>query len=97
MADQAGPDYNVSSTPKLTIPGFEGTPKYTAFYGALASGTSGGFVGEKAVPTASDIAAAKQKVTDTLTSDLQNSLTGSYTNNFKILPGATAIQITKWP
>jgi hypothetical protein len=95
VADQAGPAYNVSSTPKLTIPGFEGTPKYTAFYGALTSGTSGGFVGEKAVPTASDIATAKQKVTDTLTSDLQNSLTGSYTNNFKILPGATAIQITK--
>jgi hypothetical protein len=94
-ADQPGPDYNVSSTPKLTIPGFQGTPKYNAFYGAIASGTSGGFVGEKAVPTADDITSAKQKVTDTLTSDLQNGLAGSYTSNFKILGGATNIQITK--
>jgi hypothetical protein len=95
VADQAGPAYNVSSTPKLTIPGLEGTPKYAAFYGSLPSSTSGGFVGEKAVPTADDITTAKQKVTDILTSDLQDSLTGSYTNDFKILDGATNIQITK--
>jgi|GEM_PF-252120 hypothetical protein len=95
VADQAGVDYNVSSTQKLTIPGFEGTPKYAAFYGSITTSTSGGFVGEKAVPTASDIASAKQAITDTLTSELQGSLTGSYTNNFKILDGATNIQITK--
>ena len=95
VADQAGPGYNVSSTPKLTIPGFQGTPKYDAFYGALASSTSGGFIGEKAVPTANDITSAKQKVTDVLTSDLQGGLAGSYTSNFKILDGATNIQITK--
>jgi hypothetical protein len=95
VADQPGPDYNASSTPKLTIPGFEKTPKYNAFYGAIASGTSGGFIGEKAVPTANDITAAKQKVTNTLMSALQDGLTGSYTSNFKILPGATTTQITK--
>lgn len=95
IADQPGPDYNVSSTPKLTIPGFEGSPKYDAFYGSIGSSTSGGFIGEKAVPTATDIATAKQKVTNILTSDLQGGLTGSYTSNFKILDGATTIQITK--
>lgn len=95
VADQPGPDYNVSSTPKLTIPGFKGSPKYDAFYGSIASSTSGGFIGQKAVPTADDITSAKQKVADILASALQNSLTGSYTNNFKILDGATNIQITK--
>ncbi len=95
VADQPGPAYNVSSTPKLTIPGFKGTPRYDAFYGSIASSTSGGFIGTKAVPTASDIAAAKQKVTDILTSDLEDGITGSYTSNFKILDGATNIQITK--
>jgi len=95
VADQPGPNYNVSSTPKLTIPGFQGTPKYAAFYGAMASGTSGGFIGEKAVPTAGDITAAKQKVTDILTSDLQGGITGSYTSNFMILPGAQSVQIAK--
>jgi len=95
IADQAGPDYNVSSTPKLTIPGFSGTPKYNAFYGVLASSTSGGYIGEKAVPTAADIVAAKQAVTSSLMTALQGGLVGSYTNNFKILPGATTMQITK--
>lgn len=97
IADQAGSGYNVSSTPKLTIPGFEGTPKYNAFYGSLAGGTSGGFIGQKAVPTAADVTAAKQAMTSALTSSLDpgNVLTGTYTNNFKILNGATSIQITK--
>lgn len=93
VADQAGPDYNVSPVAKLTIPGFKGSPKYNAFYGSIASSTSGGFVGEKAVPTADDITAAKQKVTDLLTSELQGGLSGSYTNNFKILDGATNVAI----
>ncbi len=95
VADQVGPDYNVSSTPKLTIPGFAGTPKFNAFYGSITGATSGGFVGEKAVPTAADITAARQAVTSSLMSALQDGLTGSYTNNFKILDGATNIQITK--
>ncbi len=95
VADQPGPDYNVSSIPKLTIPGFEGGPKYDAFYGSIASSTSGGFVGEKAVPTATDITAAKQKATSTLIADLQSNLTGSYMSNFKVLDGATTVQITK--
>lgn len=95
VADQPGPAYNVSSTPKLAIPGFQGTSKYNAFYGAITSPTTGGFIGEKAVPTAGDITAAKQKITGILTSELQDSLTGSYTNNFKILDGASNIQVTK--
>ena len=95
VASSSGFNYNIGPTPKLTIPGFEGGPKYNAFYGSIASGTSGGFIGNKAVPTAGDIATAKQKVTDILTTDLQNGLAGSYTSNFKILDGATSVQITR--
>ena len=60
-ADQPGDAYNVGPVNKLTIPGFQGSPKYNAFYGQLASGTSGGFVGTKAVPTAADITSGKDK------------------------------------
>ncbi len=95
VADQAGPSYNVGAVDKLTIPGFQGSAKYTAFYGQLKSGTTGGFTGAKAVPTAADIASAKTKVTATLTSSLTSDLTTSYPNNFKILDGATNIQMTK--
>lgn len=95
IADQAGPAYNVGPVSKLTIPGFQGSPKYNAFYGQLKNGTSGGFTGNRAVPTASDIAAAKTKVAAALTANLQSNLTTAYPNNFKILDGATNVQVTK--
>ena len=95
VADQAGPDYNVGPVDKLTIPGFQGSPKYTAFYGQLKSGATGGFVGNRAVPTAADITAAKAKISDALKANLASAITTSYPNNFKILDGATSVQVTK--
>lgn len=95
VADKAGADYNTGPVDRLTIPGFQGTPKYDGFYGTLAQGTSGGFVGKKAVPTADDIAAAEKKVTDVLQSTLTNPLLNNQPVNFKILDGASDIRITK--
>ena len=95
VADQAGPAYNVGAVDKLAIPGFQGSAKYTAFYGQLKNGASGGFTGTKAVPTAADIAGAKTKVTAALQANLASDLTTSYPNNFKILDGATNVQVTK--
>jgi hypothetical protein len=95
VADAAGPDYNVGPVAKLTVPGFANTPKSAGFYGAIASSTTGGFIGQKAVPTADDIAAAKVKMTSLLQSDLQSSLAGTYPNNFVILSGASTTQVTK--
>ncbi len=94
-ADQPGTGYNVGPVAKLTIPGFQGSPKYDGFSGALKSGTSGGFTGTKTVPTAADIANAKTKVTAALQANLTSDITTSYPNNFKILDGATNVQITK--
>jgi hypothetical protein len=95
-ADQSGPSYNIGPVAKLTIPGFQKDPtKYTGFYGTIASPTTGGFVGTKSVPTTADIANAKTKTTAILQSDLQDGLTASYPGNFKILDGATDIQVTK--
>lgn len=95
VADQSGTNYNVGPVAKLTIPGFQGTPKYDAFYGALASGTTGGFTGTRAVPTATDITNAKTKTTAALQANLTSDITTSYPNNFKILDGATNVQVTK--
>jgi hypothetical protein len=96
VADQAGTAYNEAPVAKLTIPGFQGSPKYNGFYGELAGGTSGGFTGTRPVPTAADITSAEAKVTATLQADLSSNLTTSYPNNFKILPGATNISTTKF-
>jgi hypothetical protein len=95
VADQPGAAYNIGPVAKLTIPGFQGTPEYTGFYGALLGQTSGGFVGTSSVVTATDIANAKASTTAILESDLQNDLATSYQNNFKILDGATSVQINK--
>ncbi len=94
VADQPGADYNVGPVDKLTIPGFQGSPKYDAFYGQLKNGTSGGFVGAKAVPTAADIASAKTKVTSLLQASLANNPTTNYPS-IKIPDGATNIIVTK--
>lgn len=95
VADQPGPAYNVGAVDKLTIPGFQGSPKYNAFYGQLKNGASGGFVGTKAVPTTANITDAKAKVTAALQAALLSNLTTSYPSNLKILDGASSVQVTK--
>lgn len=95
VADQAGPDYNVGPVAKLTIPGFAGKPQESGFYGSITGSTTGGFIGQRATPTAADITSAKASTTALLLSSLQGGFSGSYPNNFKILDGATQIQVTK--
>ncbi len=94
-ADQAGPSYNVGPVAKLLIPGFQGGPKYDAFYGSIASGTAGGFVGTKAVATPQDIANAQASTTALLQGALANTASMSIPSNFKILDGATAVRVGK--
>lgn len=59
IADKAGTESNVGPTDKWSIPGFKGTAKYDAFYGASDKAMTGGLVGNTKVPTASDISKAK--------------------------------------
>lgn len=96
VADQPGPSYNVGPIPHLTVPGFQNDPgRYAGFYGAIASSTSGGFIGTKAVPTVADIKAAEASTTAILQSGLASGFTTNYPNNFKILDGATTYQVAK--
>lgn len=94
-ADQAGENYNIGPTDKLSVLGFKGTPKYDAFYGSLPEGTSGGFVGEKAVPSESDIASAKQKVSDLLKASFDSVVFQGIPSEFKVIDGASNFEITK--
>jgi len=95
IADKAGPDYNVGPVPKLTIMGFKDTPRYDGFYGELKDGTKGGFVGEKAVPTADDIKKAKDKTTDILKAVLESNFLNSYPSDYKILDEAKNLSVIK--
>lgn len=95
VADQPGPSYNIGPVSKLTIPGFDSDPgREAGFYGVITASTTGGFIGQRAVPTAGDIAAAKASTTAALTAALQNGFSGTYPNNFEILNGAATTTIT---
>ncbi len=96
VADQGGPAYNVGPVAKLLIPGFQNSAaKYAGFYGQIKGQTTGGSATGRPVPTTADIAAAKASTTAILQADLLGGLAASYPNNFKILDGATDVQITK--
>jgi hypothetical protein len=95
VADQAGPDYNVGPVAKLTIPGFDKDSALEAgFYGAVTASTTGGFIGQRATPTAADIANAKASTTAILAAALQSGFSGTYPNNFEIPDGAATTTIT---
>ncbi len=58
IADEAGSAYNISAS-SFVIPGFEGSPKFSAFSAKSSSGMMGGGAGEGYVVTADDIESAK--------------------------------------
>ncbi|MBI5220236.1 MAG: hypothetical protein HY978_00160 [Candidatus Liptonbacteria bacterium] len=93
-ADQPGAEYNRNAQEKLTIPGFRGTPKFQGFYGEILE-TSGGFVGQKKVPTDQDVAAAKDKTVEILKKSLVTSLTYAKPQGFLVPEGAATTTVTK--
>ena len=95
VAEKAGEEYNVGPVKLFQIPGFKGTPKYAAFYGESKGSMTGGFVGEIAYPTTSDIAAAKKKMKETLESSLKTELYSKISSDFKIVEGSSAFSTIK--
>ena len=94
-ADKAGPAYNIGPLERLSIPGLKGSPKYNGFYGAMPETAKGGFMGEKSVPTDSDIALAKQKTSEILIRVLKDSLLVSQLDGFTVLEGASKTRVGK--
>ncbi len=94
VADKPGPDYNIGPVKLFTIPGFvKGTPKYQAFYGESTGNMSGGFVGEMAYPTDSDIKKAKENAGTSLRDSLKVLLITQIPKEFKIVDGATSYSV----
>jgi hypothetical protein len=58
-ADQSGADYNRADPTTFTIPGFQGTARYTAFSAKSQGAISGGFVGSEPAVAPSDLATAQ--------------------------------------
>lgn len=93
--DQPGPDFNTGPIERLSIPGFKGTAKYDGFYGTLQEGTKDGFIGERAVPTDEDIAAARTRTIEILRSSLQSNILSRRPTDFKILDDAMTVEVVR--
>ena len=95
IADIAGEAHNIGPVARLRIPGFEGTPRYAGFYGEFKTGASGGFVGERRVPTANDISQAKEEVTIKVKVAIKSSITMTIPPELKIIENAITYTITR--
>jgi hypothetical protein len=94
-AEKAGADYNIPPTSKFRIPGFQGKPKYNAFYGISSDPMTGGIVGDIKVPTKDDISKAEVDIKNTLESNLRGQTSIKVPDDVKVFPKAYSFQVTK--
>lgn len=93
-ADKAGEAYNIGPVPRFRIPGFQGTPKYDGFYGESVEPMTGGFVGERRVPTDDDIAKARADTLAALKDGVEAALRLSLPDDITALDGAYRFAVT---
>jgi len=87
VAAETGPEYNIGPS-TFSIPGFAGTPKYTAFYGKSSTAMTGGFRGEASQATQEDLGGAKQTLTDKLFQEGNTALINKIPSGFVLLKDA---------
>lgn len=95
IADQAGKEYNLEKQVNLRIPGFEGTPKYEAFYATAGNGFTGGFKGEARVMSKDDLKRGQEEATRLIYEELKNEVVHKIPQGFRTLDGLREIQIIK--
>ncbi len=93
VADKTGADYNIGPIEKFVIPGFEGTPKFAAFYAESKTAMSGGVVGVVPFPTSADIENAKTAALTTIRDALTAALLTQAPKDLKVVSGATDFKL----
>lgn len=94
-ADQPGPNYNIGPVSRFSIPGFQGSPKYQAFYASSQEPMKGGFIGERAFPTDGDIKNAKEKAVKDLKDYIESYLSLQIPPEFKVIDGSKQFNVLK--
>jgi hypothetical protein len=93
-ADEAGADYNIGPS-DFKIPGFEGTPKYNAFYGKSTQPMTGGAKGKMKVATQDDITGAINIVALGLKDTVSKEFQGIIPNDLKLLTDSQSLEIVE--
>jgi len=89
-ADQPGTDYNRTAATQFTIPGFQGTPKYTKFY-AQAATIGGGLVGAQPAVSDTDMATAEQALKQGLSNAMNDMVATQVPKQYIAVPGTLAV------
>lgn len=93
-ADEAGDTYNIGPS-DFNIPGFEGTPKYTAFYGKSTNPMTGGAKGKMKVATQDDISGAINIVTLELKEKVSQEFQGLIPGELKLLSDSQLLEVVE--
>lgn len=91
-ADQIGPEYNISPT-DFVIPGFQGTPKYAAFYGKSEQPIKGGANGIVTVVIKEDLSKARESLESDLRQKIEKEIKTKIPTNLFLLDGALVSKI----
>jgi hypothetical protein len=95
IADEAGTEFNIGPIARWTIPGFAGDPRFDGFYGETTESMTGGFVGERAVPTDEEIEAAKEKARAHILDVLEVEMGVLLLSDFEVLEESTQFKVLK--
>jgi len=93
-ADEAGEAYNIGPS-KFTIPGFEGTAKYTGFYGQSSEPMRGGAKGLMKVATKEDVEGAIQIVSAELKNKVSDEFKQKIPKELKMLDSSQVLEVTE--
>jgi len=91
-ADEPGDSYNIGPS-NFTIPGFEGSPKYAAFYGKSTTPMTGGAKGKMKVVTQDDINGAIQIVTLGLKDKVSSEFKALIPADLKLLDDSQSLEV----
>jgi len=93
VADQPGATYNIGPS-NFKIPGFEGSPKYIAFYGKSKNAMTGGAIGVAKVVSADDFNNAKAAIWRDLQPEIDKTLKAQIPSGLKAVGNSIKEEIS---
>jgi hypothetical protein len=100
IADEAGDKYNMKMSDlkgDFTIPGFQGSPKYTGFYGRLSSDIVGGFIGNVKKVSTDKISAGRTELKNDLETELIKEIYSEKPDGYTIFDNNYYLEINDMP
>jgi hypothetical protein len=95
-ADQPGESYNSGPT-DFTVPGLQGTPRYTTIYARSKGNLSGGFVGKEKLVSEQDLLKARSELRSALAEELLVKAQAEVPEDFVLFPSLSSVSYEDMP